>query len=59
MLLLVCWPASKVASLLVGIDVPDHVIGQAEDLVSCPLGHLGEAFRFGLVLECVAGEVDS
>lgn len=39
--------------------MPDHVIGQAEDLVSCPLGHFGEAFRFGLILERVAGEIDS
>jgi len=48
-----------VTALLIGVDVPDDVVGQAVDAVPGALGHLGEAFCLGLVLEGVAREVDS
>ena len=46
-------------TLLGGVNVPDNVAGQADDLVSGPLGHPREALGLGLVLEGVAGEVDA
>lgn len=54
-----CFEASKVARLLVCINVPDHVVGQSDHLVSSALGHTSEAFCLGLVLERVSGEVDA
>lgn len=39
--------------------MPDDVIWQAKHAVSCALCHFREAFGLGLVLECVAGEVDA
>ena len=45
-------------ALLGGVDVPDDVARQADDLVPSLLGHSREAFRLGLVLEGVTGEVD-
>ena len=48
-----------ITGLFLGVDVPDNVVGQTKDFVSCPLGHLGEPFGFGLVLEGVAREVDA
>lgn len=56
---LVCLAVSQVAGLLVGVNVPNNVVGQANDLVAGTLGHLGEALGFGLVLESVRGEVDA
>ena len=50
---------SGIAGLLVRVDVPDDVVGQAEDFVARALGHLCESFGFGLVLECVTREVDA
>ena len=47
------------AALLGGVDVPDNVVGKANDFVACPLRHFSETFRLGLVLECVAGKVDT
>lgn len=52
-------PARLGVALLGGVDVPDDVAGQADDLVPGPLGHLRETFRLGLVLEGVAREVDA
>lgn len=48
-----------VATLLLGVDVPDNVVGETNDLVTGALGHLGETLGLGLVLESVAGEVDA
>lgn len=56
---LVSLAISQVARLLVRVNVPDHVVGQTNDLVASTLGHLGEALGFGLVLEGVCGEVDT
>ena len=39
--------------------MPDHVVGQTKDAVAGALGHLGEAFCLGLVLEGVAWKVDA
>lgn len=50
---------SQVAGLLVGVDVPDHVVGQTDNLVAGALGHLGESLGLGLVLEGIRGEVDT
>lgn len=48
-----------VSRLLFGVDMPYDVVGKANHFVSCSLGHLGEALRFGLVLERVTREVDT
>ena len=48
-----------VARFLLGVNVPDDVVGQAKDAVAGPLGHLRKAFGVGLVLEGVSGEVDA
>jgi hypothetical protein len=47
-----------VAALLLGVDMPNNVVGEAVDAVTRTLGHLGKTFGLGLVLEGVAGEVD-
>jgi hypothetical protein len=51
--------ALSVARLLVGVSVPNNVVGQAEHLLACTSGHLCEAFRLGLVLEGVRGEINA
>lgn len=56
---LVCLAVSQVAGLLVGVNMPDHVVGQSNDLIPGALGHLGESLGLGLVLEGVCGEVDT
>ena len=50
---------SRLPALLFGIDVPDDVVGETDDLVTGSLGHLGKTLGLGLVLESVAGEVDT
>ena len=45
--------------LLVRIDMPHDVVGQAKNLVPSPLRHLRETFGLGLVFEGVAGEVNA
>ena len=45
--------SSSVSGLLVRVYVPDNIVGQAEDLVACALGHLGKSFGLGLVFEGV------
>lgn len=52
-------PSLCVSTLLVGVDMPHDVVGEADDLEACPLGHLGEALCLRLVFEGVAGEVDA
>ena len=55
-----CGDAStSIPRLLLGIDMPDDIVGQAVDAVAGPLGHFREPFRLRLVLECVAGEIDA
>ena len=39
--------------------MPNHIIRQAENAVTRPLGHCGETFGLGLVFEGVAGEIDA
>lgn len=39
--------------------MPDNVVGQTIDAIAGALGHFGEAFGLGLVLESVAWEVDA
>lgn len=48
-----------VAGLLLRVNVPDHVVGQAIHLVASALRHLCKTFGFGLVLKRVRGEVDA
>lgn len=48
-----------ITGLLLGVDVPDNIVGQTKDFVSRPLGHFGETFGLGLVLEGVTREVDA
>lgn len=54
-----CVAQLSVARFFFGINMPDDVVWQADDLVSGPLSHFGEAFCFGLIFEGVAGEVDT
>lgn len=56
---LVCRSGAQIAPFLFGVDVPNHVIGQANDLISGPLRHLCEAFCFRLVFESVTREIDA
>lgn len=51
--------SSDIACLLISVDVPHYVVGETNDLVSCPPGHLGKAFCLSLVLKGVAREVDA
>ena len=51
--------SSRVAALLVCVNVPHDVIRQTEDAISGSFGHLCEAFSFGLVLKRVAGKIDT
>lgn len=39
--------------------MPDDVIGQANDLITSSLGHLGKAFGLGLVFESIGREIDA
>lgn len=39
--------------------MPDDVIGEANDIVSSTLGHLGKAFGLSLVFKGIAWEVDA
>lgn len=52
-------PNLGVSGLLIRVNMPYDVVRQAVYAVACRLGHLGEAFGFGLVLEWVAWEVDA
>ena len=52
-------PRLCITGLLVRVDVPDDVVGQAVHAVAGAFGHLREALRLGLVFEGVAGEVDA
>ena len=49
----------SITRLLIRVDMPDDVIGEAIDAVAGALGHFREALRLGLVFEGVAGEVDA
>lgn len=39
--------------------MPNNVVGEANDLVTCTLSHLGETFRLSLVFESVRWEVNA
>ena len=39
--------------------MPDNVVGETNNPISSALGHLGEAFCFGLIFEGVGREVDA
>lgn len=49
----------RVPWLLLGVNVPDDVVWQADDLITGSLGHLCKTLGLCLVLECVAWEVDA
>lgn len=49
----------NVSRFFFGVLMPDDVIGQAKDLVSCPLSHLSESFGLSLVFERVRWEINS
>ncbi len=49
----------QIARLLLRVDMPDNVVGQTLDLVTSAQGHLAKAFGLGLILEGVAGKVDT
>jgi len=51
--------ALGVSRLLIRVDMPHDVVGQAVDAVPGPLGHLGKAFGLGLVFERITGEIDA
>ena len=48
-----------ISRLLIRINMPDNIVRQSIYPVSRALRHLRKAFGFGLVLECVCGEVDA
>jgi hypothetical protein len=48
-----------IAGLFFRVDVPNYVVRKAINTIPGSLCHFCEAFSFGLVLEGVAGEVDS
>lgn len=50
---------SKIALLLIGIDMPDDVVRQTDNLLLGALRHLRKALSLGLVLKGVGGEVDT
>jgi len=49
---------SQIARFLVRVNMPDHIVRQPDDLIARPFSHLRESFRFRLVFECIAREVD-
>ena len=51
--------AFEIALLLLGVNVPDNIVGQADHLIPRALGHLCKALGLGLVLEGVARKVDA
>lgn len=51
--------SAQVALLLLGINMPYHIIRQPVDLISRSFRHLGEPLCFRLVLESIAREVDT
>lgn len=54
-----CVSSLCIAALFFGVDMPDNVIRETIDFVASTLGHFGESFSFGLILESVAGKVDA
>lgn len=55
----VCWPTSKIALLLLGVNMPHNVVGQTNDLISSSFSHFSETLGFRLVLKSVAREVNA
>ena len=47
----------QITLLLLRIHMPNDIIRQANDLIPSPVGHGRKAFRIGLVLEGIAGEI--
>ena len=48
---------SSVSRLFLGINMPDNIVGQPNDLVASSLGHFGESLCLGLVLKRIAREI--
>jgi hypothetical protein len=48
-----------VATLLLRVNMPDHIIWQAVDFVAGPLSHLCETFSLCLVLKGIARKVNA
>lgn len=48
-----------ITRLLVSVDMPNNIVGEADNIVTCPLCHLGKTLCFGLVLKSIAGKVDA
>lgn len=49
----------SITRFLLSVNVPHNIIRQTVHAVTSSLGHFREALRLGLVLEGVAGEVDT
>lgn len=49
----------RISTLLLGINMPNDVVGQTVDAIACALSHLRETLSLGLVLKGVAREVDA
>ena len=50
---------SQVAGFLIGINMPDHIVRQADNLVASTLRHASKSLSFGLIFESVCGEINS
>ncbi|KAA8571672.1 hypothetical protein EYC84_001659 [Monilinia fructicola] len=48
-----------VAGFLLRVHVPDHIVGQSNNLIPCSLRHFGETFSLSLVFECVSWEINA
>ena len=51
--------SSQITWLFLRVDVPNHIVWQANYFVSCSFGHFGKPFCLCLILESVAGKIDA
>ena len=49
----------QITSFLLGVNMPDNVVGQSNHLVSGPFGHLSETFCLCLIFKRIAWKVNS
>ncbi len=49
----------RITRLLFSVDMPDNIVRQTNNFIACSLGHFRETLCLRLVLECIAGEIDT
>jgi hypothetical protein len=54
-----CENGSDVSALLLGIVVPNNIVGKTDDFITGALCHLSKALGFGLILEGITREIDA